>query len=164
MRDLNYRTVIERGRSPQIDAIHDFVRPRISGHWLDIGCNAGWMLSDVPMGVGVEPSLHLVEIARAKGLDVHHGWAEDLPFPDLSFDTAVMTSMLGNTEDWRKAFAEARRVSLRVIGVAPYPGTPWGIVGGKHKWVKSVIDPEELRKMGATITDHVTPEDYYFEL
>lgn len=164
MRDLNYRAVIERGRSPINDAIHDFLVPRISGDWLDIGCNAGWMLSDVPRGVGVEPSVYLVELAGAKGHTVHHAWAEDLPFAAQTFDTALMASVLCNVEDWRKALAEAQRVAIRVIGVLPYPGTPWGIVGGKHKWVRHVIDPDELRVIGARIEDQVTPSDYFFEI
>lgn len=164
MRDFNYKTVIERGRSPQIDAIHDFLIPRVSGHWLDIGCNAGWMLSDIPNGVGVEPSLFLVELARAKGLDVHHAWAEELPFPSASFDTALMASVLEQAEDWRKALAEAQRVAMRVIGIMPYPGSAWGIIGGKHKRVRNVIAPDELRLMGARIEDYVTPTDYFFEL
>lgn len=161
--DLHYLTVIERGRSPQIDAIHDFLIPRISGHWLDIGCNAGWMLSDVPMGVGVEPSLYLGALARAKGHDVRHAWAEDLPFPETSFDTALMASVLEQCQDWRKALAEAQRVAVRVIGVTPYPGSPWGTLGGKHKWVRNVIEPDELMAMGARLLP-VTENDYYFEI
>jgi len=156
--------VIQRGRSPLTDAIHDFLLPRISGHWLDIGCNAGWMLSDIPNGVGVEPSLYLVELALAKGLDVHHGWAEELPFPAASFDTALMASVLQNIENWREALSEARRVAKRIIGVSAYPGSPWGIVGGRHPWVRSVVYPLELTSMGATIEHNVTENDYFFAI
>lgn len=164
MRDLNYRAVIQRGRSPQTDAIHDFLVPRISGHWLDIGCNAGWMLSDIPDGVGIEPSLLLVELARAKGLTVHHGWAEELPFPAATFDTALMASVLEQAEDWRKALTEAQRVAARVIGVMPYPGSPWGVVGGKHSRVRNVIDPKEFAVVWGAKIERVTENDYFFEL
>ncbi len=164
MRDLNYKTVIERGRSPQSDAMHDFLVPRISGHWLDVGCNAGWMLSDIPNGVGVEPSLSLVELARAKGLEVHHAWAEELPFPSASFDLAVMSGVLQIVTNWRKAIAEAQRVAARTIGLNPYPGTPWGVIGGKHPWVRSVIDPAELIRLGATIEHNAAKDIYFFEI
>ncbi len=164
MRDLDYRAVIDRGWSPQNDAIHDFLVPRVSGHWLDIGCNSGWMLSDIPNGVGVEPSLFLVELARAKGLDVHHAWAEELPFPSASFDLAVIACVLQIVEGWRGALSEARRVATRVIGILPYPGTPWGITGGKHRWVRSVIDPAELIKLGATIEHDIAEDMYFFEI
>lgn len=158
----DYNLIIERGQHPINDRNHDFIVPRIRGRWLDIGCNSGWLLEDVPHGVGVDASPVLVEKARAKGLDVRQAWAEDLPFADRSFDTAVLSTVLQMCADWKAVLQEAKRVAARVIGIAPYPGTEWGVVGGTRRWVRSVVDPHELAALGATITQ-LDDDLYFFE-
>ena len=164
MKDLNYSAVIERGRDERNDFKHAFMVARIRDlqpqHWLDIGCNTGWLLEDVPGGVGADASLAMVRKARAKGLDVHHAWADNLPFADQSFDLAVLASVLHLVRDWRQAITEARRVASMVIGIAEYPGTPWGTIGGRRH-VRQVIDPSEFLQMGGT-TERVSQDSYFF--
>lgn len=153
-----YQTVIERGQAEANDRIIDYLKPRISGRWLDIGCNGGWLLSEVPGGVGVEASEIVALRAIRRGVSVVLAMAECLPFADGEFETAVLSCVLEQTADWRVALAEARRVAKRVIGVNPIPcASPWGYCG---QWVKSVISPKEM----PGVTVQIDPARYYFEI
>lgn len=167
MKDRPYKTVIERGNHEVNDQKHAFMADRLTAmqpiHWLDIGCNSGWLLEDVPGGDGVDASIEMVERARAKGLTVHHGTAEQLPFESGSFDVAVLSSVLHLIPDWKAAIAEARRVASIVVGVCEYPGSPWGVIGGKHKSVKAVIDPLEFTTQGGNV-ERVNDWSYFFEI
>lgn len=160
MPETPYSTVIERGYTPVNDAIIDWLKPHIRGRYLDIGCNAGWLLSEVPGGVGVDASPLMVERALAKGLDVRLGNAENLQFADKEFQTAVLSCVLEQCHSWRVALAEACRVAGRVIGVNPIPGaSPWGSIGG---WVHSVIPEAAMQALGYR-TERMDAQRYYFE-
>ncbi len=128
--------------------------------YLDIGCNAGWLLSEVPNGIGIDASEPLIRQAQARGVQAIVGQAEALPFRDRAFDCGVLSCVLEQCPDWRAAFLEAARVARRIIGINPLPGrSPWGSVQG---WVRSVIEPEDMERMGCC----VVPMDearYYFE-
>jgi len=156
MSSKNYDVIIERGHSEINDRIIDFLKPKIQGRYLDVGCNTGWLLEEVPNGVGVEPSAPLVKRATNKGLNVIEGSGEKLPFEEKEFDTVVLSCVLEQCEDWRKVLKECRRVGKRVIGINPYPGSPWGIKGG---WVKSIIQPYEF-----ITTERLDSDRYYFEI
>lgn len=156
MHAKDYDVVIERGRSEINDRIIDFLKPKIRGKYLDVGCNTGWLLEEVPGGVGVDASKQLVEMAVEKGLDVRYAYAENLPFGNRSFDTVVLSCVLEQCDDWQDALEEAQRVGKRVIGINPIPGSRWGVEGG---WVKSVI-PEDT----FPYTELVDDERYYFEI
>lgn len=153
----NYSTIIERGHHPINDRIIDFLKPKIQGRWLDIGCNAGWLLSEVPFGTGIDASIKMVELAKLKGLRVFHGSADALPFNDGEFDTVVMSCVLEQCKDWKKAFKESKRVGYVIIGINPYPGSRWGVIGG---CVKSIIPPDEMED---TYIERFDDERYYFE-
>jgi SAM-dependent methyltransferase len=160
MPEAAYSTIIERGYTPINDAILDWLIPRIRGRWLDIGCNTGALLSEVPRGYGVDASPGLVAMAREKGLEARYGDATALPFDDREFECAVLSCILEQIPDWRGALAEAERVAGRVIGVNPIPGaSPWGSVGG---WVRSVIPEAEMQELGYR-TERMDRQRYYFE-
>jgi SAM-dependent methyltransferase len=84
---------------------------------LDIGCGTGAALAVLTrrykvVGVGVEPSrAMLVEARRKLGWTavVEEGVAERLPFPDGSFDAALMRLVVHHL-DRPRAFREAHRV------------------------------------------------------
>lgn len=97
------------------------ILPRARGRVLELGFGAGHNLAyydpaQVSEIVGVEPSPELRAIAaratRPAGLvvDLRDGIAEELPFPDASFDTVVSTFTLCTVRDQPRALAEARRV------------------------------------------------------
>jgi hypothetical protein len=157
-----YATVIERGGNPVNDRIFDYIKGKLGnpGRWIDIGCNTGALLLEVPNGVGVEASHELATAARAKGLTVFCGPAEYLPFASESFDTAVLSCVLEQCADPRAVLTEAERIARRVIGVNPIPGASvWGSVGG---WVRSVIPEAEMQARGYR-TERMDGQRYYFE-
>ncbi|MEA1925840.1 MAG: class I SAM-dependent methyltransferase [Patescibacteria group bacterium] len=147
----NYDVVIERGHSDINDRIIDFLKTKIEGHFLDIGANTGWLLEEVPNGIGIDAS---PEMVKKSGGKVMLGVAENLPFQDNEFDTVVMSCVLEQCKDWKKALKEAQRVGKKVIGINPYPNSPWGELRG---WVRSVIPPFGKH-------ERFDQDRYYFEI
>lgn len=87
---------------------------------LDIGCGPGWVTVQYAAGGAVMNSIDLTEraaeLARAhlayRGLPgtVEVGNAEQLHFPDNTFDLAVASGVLHHTPDTMRTFHEAFRV------------------------------------------------------
>ncbi len=89
---------------------------------LDVGCGTGYLLrllaSRIPRAVelvGVDPAPHMVDVA----LEAHTGdarirallgAAEDLPFPDSSFDLLVSTTSFDHWVDQGAGLLECARV------------------------------------------------------
>lgn len=96
----------------------DMLKPVREDSVVDIGCGIGAnLLSFVEMGLqvtGIDPSPYMLDIA-AKNLgnrvDLHRGFAEDLPFDDNSFNYACLVTTLEFVEDPQKAFEEACRIT-----------------------------------------------------
>lgn len=63
--------------------------------------------------VVIDRSPAMLARARAKGLETVEADAQRLPFPDQSFDAAVMVSMLHHVENRGAALAEAQRILKR---------------------------------------------------
>jgi SAM-dependent methyltransferase len=87
-----------------------------TGHWLDVARSSAHRV------VGLEPSMLM--LAQASGLRVR-GRAEQLPFPDASFDRIFCVNALHHFDERRTFFAEARRVlrpggGLMTIGKDPH--------------------------------------------
>lgn len=168
LEDNKYPNFIERGVNKYNDAIFDYLKPKIHGKWLDIGCNTGTMLSEVTGGVGIDSGRDVVNRAREKGLDVYHGDACYLPFNNEEFDTVVMSCVLEQITRWQDALDEAIRVCKvggKVIGINPIPDSPiWGVIGGTE-WVKSTIEPDDLKHYyQARIVYPSLKDKYYFEI
>ena len=154
-----YSYVIDRHQHRMNDEIFDALKPKISGRWLDIGCNIGVLLEEVPNGVGVDASELMVAEAVRRGRDVRLADACHLPFADKEFDTVVLSCVLEQIPDWRAALAEAKRVGRRVIGINPIPGaSQWGVIQGA---VKSIIPPIEI---GGVISYPPIVGKYIFEI
>ncbi len=95
-----------------------------SGHWLRELASAGWEVA------GIEPSQGMLALAstRVRG-DLRCGRAEELPWPDLSFDVVVAVNALHHFSEPPAALREAFRVlraggSFLSVGLDPhaYPG------------------------------------------
>lgn len=93
---------------------------------LDVGCGDGRIPSTyaAPEVVVVDSSPAAVELAAARGLDAQVADAQELPFPDGSFDVVTCNHVLYHVPDVDRALAEFVRV-LRPGGrFAGIYGTP----------------------------------------
>ncbi|MDQ0725312.1 class I SAM-dependent methyltransferase [Microbacterium sp. W4I20] len=84
---------------------------------LDVGCGSGEFLAMLGTlgaeAAGIDPARRMVEIARAAApaADVRVGAAEELPWPDASFDVVTAFNALQFAEDTLDALAEMHRVT-----------------------------------------------------
>ncbi len=89
---------------------------------LSIGCGTGQCLKyllkyDMQL-TGVDPSPYMLDIAGERlghKVDLHRGYAEDLPFDDNSFEYAVFFTSLEFTQMPAKAIEEACRVAKDTV-------------------------------------------------
>jgi ubiquinone/menaquinone biosynthesis C-methylase UbiE len=97
----------------------EWVCSRASGEVLEVAVGTGRNFAFYPQGVrlsGIDLSPAMLEIARKRAeelgveADLWEGDAQQLPFPDASFDTVVCTLSLCNIPDDRRAIAEMKRV------------------------------------------------------
>ena len=86
---------------------------------LDVGCGSGVLLEAVcaafpgVVAKGVDPSPEMLDVARRKlpgRVELTEGRAEDLPFPDASFDLVVSCSSLRFWQKPLQAMGEIARV------------------------------------------------------
>jgi len=77
---------------------------------IEIGIGSGIFAEKLSIKDGIDPSEMMLSIARRRGLDVVKGVAEDLPYPDTSFDFAVFITSLCFVDSPVKAIEEAHRI------------------------------------------------------
>ncbi len=78
---------------------------------LEIGVGSGIFAEKLNIKFGIDPSENMLKIARQRHLQVEHGYAEQLPYPNNCFDfTAFITSVCFINEPL-KALQEAYRVT-----------------------------------------------------
>lgn len=77
---------------------------------VEIGSGTGRF--SLPLGIktGVDPSPQMRKIARAKGMNVLDGTAEQLPFKDKSLDLALMITTICFVDDPERSLLEINRV------------------------------------------------------
>lgn len=106
-------------------ALLDTIRMRGARAVLDVGCGAGFPLIELAdrfgprcRVVGLDPWKAAMERAGAKArtrglsnVELVLGKAEELPFPDGTFDLVVSNNGLNNVADMRQALAECARTS-----------------------------------------------------
>lgn len=84
--------------------------PKI-GRGIEIGVGTGRFAQELGIKTGVEPSENMAAVAIKRGIKVVSGYAEDLPFPDTSFDYTLMITVDCFLQNVSKAFEEAWRVT-----------------------------------------------------
>jgi SAM-dependent methyltransferase len=104
--------------SPQLA---DLAGVRAGQHVVDVGCGPGALTTELVTRVGPEnvaaadPSASFVTAARERhpGVDVRQGPAEQLPFPDASFDAAIAQLVVHFMKDAVAGLREMARVTRR---------------------------------------------------
>ena len=99
------------------------------GRWIEIGVGSGRFAAALGIDTGVEPAEGIAHLARARGIEVLKGVAEDLPLADRSVDAAFLITTLCFLEDIVRAFAEVSRVLVSggaaIVGFIP-SDSPFG--------------------------------------
>lgn len=72
---------------------------------------------------GIDPNKELLEISRSllPSAEFIQGIAEDLPFPDKSFDLVILIHVLHETDDIRRSLSEAARVARQRVVILEWP-------------------------------------------
>jgi ubiquinone/menaquinone biosynthesis C-methylase UbiE len=111
-------------RLMMIGAHRDRLLSRAHGRTLEVGVGSGRNLAAYPVDAqvtGIDISPAMLEIAKSRAsqlgrvIDLRVGDAQDLDFPDGSFDTAVAILVLSAVPDHHQAIREIKRV-LRADG------------------------------------------------
>lgn len=103
--------------------------PRI----LDVGCGTGAnlkLLSQFGKAEGVDVSTDALEFCKQRGLDVHLGAAEQLPFEENSFDLVTALDVVEHLDDDVAGLKEMRRVlkpNGRILLFVPTFMFLWGV-------------------------------------
>lgn len=77
---------------------------------LEIGCGTGIFAERLGVEFGIDPASFALEIAKKRGVVVTEGYAENLPYPNHSFDLALFITSICFIKDVQKAFQEANRI------------------------------------------------------
>jgi ubiquinone/menaquinone biosynthesis C-methylase UbiE len=115
----SYDRIISWAEKALFGGGREWVCSQVRGEILEVAVGTGRNLPFYPEGVrltGIELSPKMLDIARRRAgelgreADLRVGDAQNLPFPDASFDTVVATLALCTIPDDRRAVAEAARV------------------------------------------------------
>ncbi len=98
----------EKLYNTELDTIRELIPPFKRG--LEIGVGTGRFAQPLGIQTGLEPSENMAEKARQRGIDVHRGVAEKMPFEDESFDLALMVTTICFVSDALQSLKEAYRV------------------------------------------------------
>jgi SAM-dependent methyltransferase len=140
----------------------DWIAPAPGLRWLDVGCGNGAfteMLVErcAPASVqGVDPSEAQLAFARTRHTtgvaEFRQGDAMALPFPDNTFDAAVMPLVIFFVPDPPRGVAEMARVVGPGGTVAAYG---WDLHGGGFPYAPL---QEEMRAMGVPVPTPPSPD------
>jgi SAM-dependent methyltransferase len=137
------------------DSFLDWLAPKPGLRWLDVGCGNGAFTEMIvercaPTAVdGIDPADGQLAFARTRPASrvaqFHKGDAMALPFPDDTFDVAVMPLVIFFVPDPAKGVAEMARVVCPGGSVTAYA---WDMDGGGFPY--GVLQAE-MRELGATV-------------
>lgn len=105
-------------RSTEWEAVEDFIPE--GSKFLDVGCGAGYAMRKAKenkgcevFGIDPDPGAHGVgrySDDSTEGLNIVKGSAEELPYPDQTFDVVYCSHVLEHVEDESKSLQEMKRV------------------------------------------------------
>jgi SAM-dependent methyltransferase len=116
-------------------ALADAAEVTAGNRVVDVGCGPGGLAAELAARVGAEhvaaidpaPAFAAACRERIPGADVREGAAEDLPWPDGSFDAALSSLVIGFMRDADRGVSEMARVTRPGGTVA---ACMWDIAGG----------------------------------
>ena len=130
------------------------LRPAAGERVLDVGCGPGFFLADLlraegalGLATGIDPSEAMVAMALPRAsaasasgaVSLQVAGAEELPFPDASFDAVVFMQVLLYVRDVPRALREAERV-LKPGGRLVVMDTDWDSLvvrtAEKERWAR----------------------------
>jgi ubiquinone/menaquinone biosynthesis C-methylase UbiE len=138
----------------------EFVGVRDGEKVLDAGCGTGSLsatlakVTGASKIVGIDPSKGFIEYARRQVADpriiFEIGDAQDLPYPNASFDTCVALLAVDHIPDAPKATIEMRRVTKTagVVATAMWDRSHDNELYGCFWDAAEAIDPETKRPFG----------------
>ncbi|NLL84039.1 MAG: methyltransferase domain-containing protein [Lentisphaerae bacterium] len=94
----------------EIAAIRQVTLP--FNHALEVGVGTGRFAEALGIKLGVEPSVAMANLARARGIEVVEGFAQALPYADVTFDTLFMITVDCYLEQLTPVLRECHRVLL----------------------------------------------------
>ncbi|GAA5235147.1 methyltransferase domain-containing protein [Verticiella sediminum] len=140
----------------------DWLDPELGQRWLDVGCGNGAFTEMLigrchPASVrGVDPSEEQLAYARMRPalrtVQFRQGDAMVLPYPDSTFDVAVMPLVIFFVPDPAKGVAEMKRVVRPGGAVAAYA---WDMMGGGFPYEALLA---EIRRLGIAVPAPPSPE------
>ena len=140
----------------------DWLAPQSGLRWLDVGCGNGAFTEMIvercaPVSVhGIDPSEEQLAYARTRPAahiaQFRRGDAMTLPFPDDTFDAAVMPLVIFFIPDPARGVAEMARVVCPDGIVTAYA---WDMVGGGFPY--GVLQ-EEMRELGVAVPAPPSPD------
>lgn len=77
---------------------------------VEIGIGSGIFAEPLGIRFGIDPSEKMLDYARQRGLDVHTGVAENLPYTNESFDFVVFITTICFVNDPDQSIKEAYRI------------------------------------------------------
>jgi SAM-dependent methyltransferase len=147
---------------PVGEAFIDWIGPKAALRWLDVGCGNGAFTEILvercaPASVqGIDPSEGQIAYARmqpaSRVAQYRQGDAMALPFPDDTFDAAVMPLVIFFVPEPAKGVAEMARVVCPGGMVAAYS---WDMLGGGFPYHAL---QDEMRGMGIAVPMPPCPE------
>jgi ubiquinone/menaquinone biosynthesis C-methylase UbiE len=121
---------------------------------LEIGVGTGRFAAALGIQCGIDSSPGMLALARERGIEVHVGCGEALPFAARFFDYVVILNALCFVKDECQVLQEARRVLKRdgmiIIGIIPrnsFLGTFYRQKESLFYKDANFMTPEELVKM-----------------
>jgi ubiquinone/menaquinone biosynthesis C-methylase UbiE len=106
----------------------------VRGRWLEVGVGTGRFAEALGISEGLDPAPHMLEIAARRGIKVHSGVAENLPFAEDSFDGMLLALALCFVADAHEALMECRRV------LRPGGRLALGVVPAESAWGRAYIE------------------------
>ncbi len=80
------------------------------GEGLEIGVGSGLFAQSLGIQTGIDPSSVMIRKALERGINVKEGVAENIPFPDNSFDYALMVTTICFVDHVDHSLQEAARI------------------------------------------------------